>query len=208
MIVSIDGERVDIGYRVAITLQNIYELGGTANTRDITHRSGLDAWEVREAAEQASDRGLVESIGYDDASYGPGHDPTLFELTGHGRQVVCRGVPGKVVALQDTDARVPEANLTVLKEKLGRLESQVKNSQSKELEKRFDELQAKLDADSDPTDDEVAARRADVTDLEEYVYEWNEAVETYLYALRRIVEEQLDVSFDAYLREVGDEESE
>lgn len=48
-------------------------------------------------------------------------------------------------------------------------------------------------------DERVASLEADFADFEEYVYQWNEAVETYLYAIRRVFEERDGVTFDSYL---------
>ena len=54
-------------------------------------------------------------------------------------------------------------------------------------------------------DKRVAELETDMTDLEEYMYEWHESAETYLRALRRVVEEKLDVSFQSYLQAGEDE---
>lgn len=56
-------------------------------------------------------------------------------------------------------------------------------------------------------DKRVSVLEEDFMDFEEYVYDWNEAVETYLYAFRRIVSEKVDVSFESYLELVGEEDS-
>jgi DNA-binding Lrp family transcriptional regulator len=52
----------------------------------------------------------------------------------------------------------------------------------------------------------VAVLEEDVADIEDYVYEWNEAAETYLRALRKVVEEKLDVSLTSYLQSVEAED--
>lgn len=58
-------------------------------------------------------------------------------------------------------------------------------------------------------DERMSELESEFVELEEYVYEWNEAIETYVYAFRRIVEEKLDASFESYLELVeGDAESE
>jgi len=53
-------------------------------------------------------------------------------------------------------------------------------------------------------DKRVAELETDMTDLEEYMYEWHESAETYLRALRRVVEDKLGVSLQSYL-EAGEE---
>lgn len=56
-------------------------------------------------------------------------------------------------------------------------------------------------------DQRVSELEDDVAWLEEYVFDWNEAVETYIYAFKRVVEEKLDVSFDSYLEMVSKEDN-
>lgn len=204
MIVSVNEERMDIKHRVAIVMENLHELGGEANTRDVTRRSGLEDWEVREAAKQAEARGLMEARGYDSASYGPGSDPRLYKLTGTGRQVVQRGVTGKVITLNtETDAKVPEQELNDIRETISRLERQVSRAQNAEFKERFEEFRQRLDTDGGLSNEEVEELRADFADFEEYVYEWNEAVETYLYALRDVVERELGVDLDEEMETVS-----
>lgn len=53
----------------------------------------------------------------------------------------------------------------------------------------------------------VAVLEEDMVDLEEYMYEWHEAAETYMRALRRVVEDKLGVSLQSYL-ETGEGELE
>jgi len=38
----------------------------------------------------------------------------------------------------------------------------------------------------------------DVSEVREYTYEWHEGAEAYLRALRRVVEEKMDVSLSSY----------
>jgi len=195
---------MDITHRQSIVLANINELGGDANTRDVTRRSGLDDWEVREAAAQLQDRNLLMERGYDSASYGPGSDPLLYELTGRGRQVVERGVPSKVIALHDeTEAATSEKEIKDLRQTINRLEKQVKRSQNEEFTERFEKFKERLDTDDGLTEEEVEELREDFADFEEYVYEWNEAVETYLYALRDVVERELDVDLDEEMETIS-----
>jgi hypothetical protein len=47
-----------------------------------------------------------------------------------------------------------------------------------------------------------------VGDLEDYVFEWMGTAETYLLALRRVLEEKLDVSMGSYLKQVEESASE
>lgn len=90
------------------------------------------------------------------------------------------------------------------------------------LEKRIEQLQGQAPAGGGGSisgedvaeapavrklDKRVSELEDDFADFEEYVYEWNEAVETYLYAFRRVVSEKLDVSFESYLELVGEEDS-
>lgn len=193
MIVSINGERVDVRHRVALVLKNIAELGGEANTRDVTRRSGLQDWEVREAAEQAADRGFVEHTGYDSASYGPGSDPRLYELTGIGRQVVQRDIPSKVIRLQQTDATTPEKDLEDIQETIERLEKQVDEAKRVvEVERRLERLRQKLNGEGGLSDEEVHELREEVESLARYFGE----MKNWLFALRAIVERELDVDLD------------
>jgi len=46
----------------------------------------------------------------------------------------------------------------------------------------------------------VGELETDMIDLEEYMYEWHESAETYLRALRRVVEDKLGVSLQSYLQ--------
>jgi hypothetical protein len=46
-----------------------------------------------------------------------------------------------------------------------------------------------------------------VGDLEDYVFEWTGTAETYLLALRRVLEEKLDVSMGSYLKQVEESAS-
>jgi hypothetical protein len=205
MIVDVDGQRVDIKHYAAIFLQNLHELGGTANTRDIAMRSGLATWQVNEAYKQTEDMGLVAWYGeYDDASRGPGSDPKLYELTGTGRRVVERGVPGKVIALNTTEAKLPKKELQDLREWVGRVEGKVRGSNHHEVSERFDELRRKLD-DVERAED-VQEVKCDLADLEAYIYEWNEAAEMYMKAIRRALEDQ-GVELGTYFRAVEREDS-
>jgi hypothetical protein len=52
----------------------------------------------------------------------------------------------------------------------------------------------------------VATLEEDLADVEEYMYDWHEAAEVYMRALRRVVEEELDVSLQTYLEEVKAED--
>lgn len=49
-------------------------------------------------------------------------------------------------------------------------------------------------------DARVAELEEDVGALEEYVYEWTGFAETYFLAIRRVLEEQLDINMDSYLQ--------
>lgn len=51
----------------------------------------------------------------------------------------------------------------------------------------------------------VATLEDDLADVEEYMYDWHEAAETYMRALRRVVEEELDVSLQSYMEAVEDD---
>jgi DNA-binding MarR family transcriptional regulator len=200
MIVEVDGQRVDIKHYAAIFVQNLHELGGTANTRDIATRSGLATWQVNEAYKQTEEMGLVEWYGeYDSTSRGPGSDPKLYELTGSGRQVVERGVPGKVIALNKTEAKLPEQELQDLRKWVSRVEGKAIASSQQEVSKRFDELHHKLE-DVERAED-VQEVTGDLADLEAYIYEWNEAAEIYLKAIRRALEDQ-GVELGTYFRAV------
>ncbi|SFG00847.1 hypothetical protein SAMN04488063_1115 [Halopelagius inordinatus] len=186
MIVEVDGQRVDIKHYAAIFLQSLHELGGTANTRDIATRSGLATWQVNEAYKQTEDMGLVAWYGkYDATSRGPGSDPKLYELTGSGRRVVERGVPGKVIALNQTGAKLPEQEINELKEWVARVEGKVNAAEQSEVSHRFDEFRARLDEAENVED-----VQEDLANLEEYLYEWHESAETYLRAIRRALHDQ------------------
>lgn len=195
MIVDVNGTRVDIKHYAAIFLQNVHELGGSANTRDIAMRSGLATWQVNEAFKQTEDMGLAEFAGYDTASRGPGSDPKLFELTGTGRQLVERGVPGKVITLNQTDAKLPEQELDDLKDWVARVEGRVNAAEQTDVTERFDEFRSKLDKAKSVED-----VKDDLRDLEKYVIEWNEAAEKTIRAMRRALEDQ-GVDLSAYIVE-------
>lgn len=51
----------------------------------------------------------------------------------------------------------------------------------------------------------VGELEEDMSDLEEYMYEWNEAVEAYMRALRRVVEDEMGVSLQSYF-EAGEDD--
>jgi len=51
----------------------------------------------------------------------------------------------------------------------------------------------------------VGELETDMLDLEEYMYEWHESAETYLRALRQVVEDKLGVSLQSYL-EAGEDD--
>lgn len=191
MIVTIDGTRMDIKHRTAIVLQQLHDLGGEANTRDISSRSGLEGWMVNEAYKQAEERGLVEFTGYDDASYGPGSDPKMYELTGHGRLVIERGVVGKVIRLnENVTGKTATKEVENLREKVSRVEAKVDADSNSELAERFEEMRSRVDEADGLTDEEADDIRDDISDLESYVFEWNEAAEKYMRALRAALEDQ------------------
>ncbi|MDS0278036.1 hypothetical protein NDI85_09535 [Halomicroarcula sp. S1AR25-4] len=199
MIVDVSGTRVDIKHPTAIFLQSLHELGGRANTRDIAKRSGLETWQVNEAYNQTEDMGLVEWYGeYDAASRGPGSDPKLFELTGDGRRVVERGVPGKVIQLNQTDAKLAEQEIDELKEWVARVEGKVNTAEHSDVSQRFDEFRERLD-EAENVDDV----QEDLAELEEYIYEWHESAETYLRAIRRALNDQ-GIELSDYLVESAD----
>ncbi|MHB9286444.1 hypothetical protein ACKVMT_05330 [Halobacteriales archaeon Cl-PHB] len=91
-----------------------------------------------------------------------------------------------------------------------------------ELEERFNSLRAMTAGDGGGVDAESVAeapavRRLDERlttleddffDHEEFVFEWMGAVETYMKAFRRVVEEKLGVSMDSYIDAVEAEEDE
>jgi uncharacterized protein (DUF849 family) len=51
-------------------------------------------------------------------------------------------------------------------------------------------------------EERVSLLEEDVDDLDEYLSEWNVAAETYMRALRKVVEEKLDVSLASYMETV------
>jgi hypothetical protein len=118
--------------------------------------------------------------------------------------VVERGVPGKVIALNTTEAKLPKKELQDLREWVGRVEGKVRGSNHHEVSERFDELRRKLD-DVERAED-VQEVKCDLADLEAYIYEWNEAAEMYMKAIRRALEDQ-GVELGTYFRAVEREDS-
>ena len=206
MIIEVDETRMDIKHHVAIFLQTLHDFGGEANTRDIVERSGLEDWRVNEAWKQAEDMGLARWTGtYDDASRGPGSDPKLYELTGHGRQVVERGVPGQVISINDTETALPHEELEKLRKMVTRLERRLDATQQQDLDDQFEALRSQLEA-ADLTEEERGALNDAISELEDYVFEWTSFAETYFLALRRIIEREIDVDFEQELAEVQEHE--
>lgn len=198
MIVELNGERVDIKHRTAIFLRQLYELGGTANTRDVTSRSGLKDWQVNEEWEKAEEEGLVEWTGqYDTASRGPGSAPKIYELTGRGRALVQRGIPDRVIRMRtDTDAKVPEKSIEDLQEALVRLERRVDKAQTGEFDERFEAVREQLNGDDGLTVEEVQDLRAEFEEFEDDIRGYNQEVKTWLFALRDVVERELGVDLE------------
>jgi len=108
-------------------------------------------------------------------------------------------VPGKVIALNKTEAKLPEQELQDLRKWVSRVEGKAIASSQQEVSKRFDELHHKLD-DVERAED-VQEVTGDLADLEAYIYEWNEAAEIYLKAIRRALEDQ-GVELGTYFRAV------
>lgn len=87
------------------------------------------------------------------------------------------------------------------------------------LEKKFEDVRSQSTGDGDGVtprqvaeapavkklDKRVGELETDMLDLEEYMYEWHESAETYLRALRQVVEDKLGVSLQSYL-EAGEDD--
>jgi len=134
------------------------------------------------------------------------------------------------VEVSEEEFRAMAEELDEIKNRLNVLTSMKNSGQSEDIDdeilERITQLETRVDevrADSTGGDGGVTPRQVaeapavkklekrvgeletDMLDLEEYMYEWHESAETYLRALRQVVEDKLGVSLQSYL-EAGEDD--
>jgi DNA-binding PadR family transcriptional regulator len=149
--------------------------GDEANITQIRAMTGLNRNEANYRFTKLEDLGLIEVT--KEQSPGDNPDRKVAHLTGAARRELERGLGSATTAgLVISDA--PKSD-------------EVSRERFREMEETIAELkQAQKAAAFDARDDngEEKVPREEFEEFEDYVYEWNDAVETYLRALRSVVE--------------------
>lgn len=202
MIVYYNETRLDINHRDALVLDTLRKFDGEANSRDLAELTGLETWEVHECYRRwGEDPALIEWSGrYDEAAIGPGSDPRIYELTGAGKTICERGIPSKVLRIHKESAKIPAKELDSLELYIERVEQKVDDLPEESLS------ELRQITENGEMDDDVRAEIEErIGEIEEYLFEWTESAETYLIAIRHVLERELGVEMGRYLKQVDTE---
>jgi hypothetical protein len=205
MIVYFDETRLDVDHRDALVLDCLYKSDGEANSADIAELTGLETWEVHEAHKRCNaDSDGPELIAwngrYDEVAKGPGSDPRIYELTGAGRAICNKNIPSKVIRMYKDASTVPAKQLDSLELYIERVEQKVDDLPEESLS----ELR-RITENGEMDDDVRAEIEERIGEVEEYLFEWTETAETYLIAIRHVLERELGVEMGRYLNQVETE---
>jgi DNA-binding Lrp family transcriptional regulator len=173
---------------------------GTANISEIRGVTGLNRNEANYRFNKLAEMELIDIT--TEESPGDLPDRKVAHLTGHARREIERGLgsaskAGLVISDEPEATEVSRERFRELENKLERL---TESQQATSVEAR--EVRS--------VREQVDDLEADLSDFEEYVYEWHEAAETYLRALRTVVERYVPGvnSLSDFFDDVKSEESE
>jgi len=164
--------------------------GGTANISRIRSLSGLNRHEANYRFGKLEDLGLIDIT--KEPSPRELEDRKVAHLTGTARRELERGLgsateAGLIISDKPNSNEVSRERFEEIEQKLEQL---TESQQASSVEAR--EVKTLRERVSDVEDD--------LADFEKYVYEWHESAETYLRALRKVVEGKLSVSLKSYLQ--------
>jgi hypothetical protein len=164
--------------------------------------TGLETWEVHEAHRRCSeDPELIIWDGYDDDAVCPGSKPRMYRLTGAGR-AVCERVVGQVLQAHKRTEKIPAKKLDELERYIEQVERSVESDD--EAAEQLERLREIVD-EGDMDDGVRKEIEQHVEELEDYIFEWTETAETYLIAMRRVIEDELEVDMSGYFQQAEEE---
>jgi uncharacterized protein YutD len=98
--------------------------------------------------------------------------------------------------------QVPAKKIDELERYIEQVERNIESDT--EAEEQLDRLREIVETGE--MDDEVRREiEQNVADLEDYIYEWTETAETYLLAMRRVIEDELEVDMSGYFQQAEEE---
>jgi DNA-binding MarR family transcriptional regulator len=217
-------------------LEAVRYYGGEASTTDIRKRTGLTQPETQYRFKKLKELELI-NVRKAESGRGDREPPRVARITPKGNQVLetreqddSQGLEGADISEQEIVEL--EEKITKLENRIDVITYTTDVSNGDEsgesngsLEERLAELERRIEESRDGVADtteetdvskERAVRRVSsrvselegrVEDLEGYLFEWTESAELYLVALRRIIEQETEMSFDEYLRRVDEDEN-
>ncbi|WP_276247563.1 hypothetical protein [Haladaptatus sp. YSMS36] len=199
-----------------LVLEAIEYYGGEATLSEIRRRTGLSRSETNHRFRKLNNLRLIE-ISHAETGYGNRSPPKVASLTGRARgnidRILIAGTPNNDCDTSSEFGVDREAfeDLVVTMERLerrvdtlthggGSTDTAAIRDEDDQLNARITELESKVGRH---TMDEKFVKRVQileegVVELEDEVYDWMGTVETYLRALRLVVEENCGVSMTSY----------
>ncbi|WP_336036663.1 winged helix-turn-helix domain-containing protein [Halobacterium yunchengense] len=165
--------------------------GGNASMTQIRQRTGLSRDAANHRFQRLEELDLID-VTYAEEGYGDRHPPKVAHLTGVARREIERGL------FQPLDTEKGESGETVdIQAELGTMQDQLDQH-----DRRLDSLSAS-DPSVDHLSEQVEAMETRLDELEDYIYEWHEAAETYLRGLRAALEAN-GIDVEPHFREAQD----